>query len=96
MELLEVNMNSNIAYYNQIDSIIGAESSNQVLSAGSQVMISMPTIQGVIPMLGLSGMIGSIPYNPVMSDADISKPRTPRLARGQIIRMDDDFNLPLR
>jgi len=89
-------MNSNLTYYNQTHLIIGTESSNQVLSAGSQVMISMPNIQGVVPMLGLSGMIGAIPYNAVISDADVSKPRTPGLARGQIIRMDDDFNIPLR
>lgn len=89
-------MNSNIVYYSQIDSIAGTQSSNQVLAAGSQVMISMPTLQGMTPMLGLSGTIGSIPYNPAMSDADVSKPRTPGLARGRIVRMDDDFNAPLR
>lgn len=88
-------MNSNIVYSTQADVITGTESSNQVLSTGSQIMLTVPMVQNLTPVIGLSGMIGNMPFSPALSDPDLTHARTPGLARGRILRMADDFDASL-
>jgi len=89
-------MNSNVIYVAETpNALIGTISYNQVLSTGSQIMITMPAVQGLTPILGLSGMIGAVPFSPAIADPDLTKPRTPGLARGRILRMAADFDAPV-
>lgn len=75
----------------------GTESLNQDLATSSQIMISLPSTQDpMAPSLGLSGVFGEIPFTPMISDPDLTRPRIPGMAKGRIVRMASDFDEPVR
>ena len=68
---------------------VSLQSMTQTPNAASQVMISQPTSQ--LQFSSIPGVLAEVPFAPMESSADLSRPRVAGAGKDRILWMSPDF-----